>query len=98
LRAEPSGDYNTNEVVDAANYVLWRNTLGQMNVPVGSSADGIATGNIDDGDFTHWRARFGNTLSGAFSAGFVIVPEPSIAAYFVFGPSVMVWRLKRRRA
>ena len=46
----PTGDYNGNHVVDAADYVLWRNTLNQT-VTAGSGADGNADGTINAADY-----------------------------------------------
>jgi hypothetical protein len=51
------GDYNQNGVVDAADYVAWRNTLGQSGSGLG--ADGNGNGRIDAGDYAVWRAHFG---------------------------------------
>ena len=41
-----SGDYNQNNVVDAADYVLWRNTLG-ANVTPFTGADGSGNGELN---------------------------------------------------
>ena len=75
------GDYNGNGTVDAADYVVWRKTLGQMGA--GLAADGNNNGEIDPGDYDVWRAQFGNSAlgsgSGADSAISTAVPEPSAA-------------------
>jgi hypothetical protein len=55
------GDYNQNGEVDAADYVLWRKTLG-TNVAAYSGADGDGDGVIDQDDYGVWRAHFGETL------------------------------------
>jgi hypothetical protein len=67
-----SGDYNQNGVVDAADYVVWRNNLGST---INLTADGDANGIVDSGDYNYWRARFGNT-AGATSSSTAAVPEP----------------------
>jgi hypothetical protein len=81
-----TGDYNTNGTVDAADYVLWRETLNQMGA--GLAADGNANNQIDAGDFDVWRANFGKPAIGASatnglagSASFV--PEPASAALWM---------------
>lgn len=51
------GDYNKNGRVDAADYTLWRNTLGET-VTNGADADGNANGVIDQGDYDNWKANF----------------------------------------
>lgn len=74
------GDYNGNQVVDGADYVLWRKTLNQSgaNLP----ADGTGPGGVPDGvvnglDYSFWRARFGNQGSGTGdSVASYAVPEP----------------------
>jgi hypothetical protein len=87
----PTGDYNGNGVVDAADYVVWRNTLGQSASPAGADADGDRSGTIDDGDLTYWRARFGNIPNGTATSA--TVPEPAIGSLlFVIGPLVFVWK------
>ena len=60
----PTGDYNVNGVVDAADYTVWRNTLGQ-DVAAGTGADGDQSGKIDAGDYTFWKTNFGNNVPGS---------------------------------
>ena len=68
------GDYNQNGLVDGADYVLWRKTLGNTGVPAHSGADGDGDTTIDQEDYGVWRAHFGQTVpppgagSGAASA------------------------------
>jgi hypothetical protein len=57
---ELPGDYNRNNVVDAADFVLWRRTRGTM-VPKYSGADGNGNGEVDDVDYSIWREHFGET-------------------------------------
>ncbi len=74
------GDYNKNGVVDAADYVVWRNTQGQ-SVATGTGADGNFDGQITMADFTVWRSHFGQSAgSGAdgASTGQSTVPEPTL--------------------
>jgi hypothetical protein len=55
------GDYNLDRTVDAADYVVWRNSVGNT-VTTFSGADGNGNGNIDQPDYQVWRANFGRTL------------------------------------
>ena len=66
------GDYNNNGVVDAADYVLWRNG-GPLQNEVETA------GSVTPEDYTAWRARFGNTAgSGSSNLGSSsAVPEPA---------------------
>jgi len=60
------GDYNHNGVVDAADYVLWRNTLGQSGSNL--AADGNQNNSIDSGDYAVWRSHFGQSAAGGSMA------------------------------
>jgi len=81
-RAEPpivtTGDYNGDHIVDAADYVVWRKTLGQ-SVPNGTGADGVPDGTITTADYTFWASHLGNAAPGAGGgAGLAAaVPEPT---------------------
>jgi T5SS/PEP-CTERM-associated repeat protein len=56
------GDYNQNDIVDAADYVVWRESLGQMGQ--GLAADGNGDGIINQADYDVWRSHFGSIASG----------------------------------
>lgn len=75
----PTGDYNGNHLVDAADYIVWRNTKNQSASPNGSGADGNSNGTIDDDDYTFWRSKFGNA-AGSGSGQSSPIPEPAAAA------------------
>jgi hypothetical protein len=62
------GDYNNNGVVDAADYVLWRNGGPLMN-------DSTPAG-VGPEDYNVWRENFGKTATPG-SAAAAAVPEPS---------------------
>jgi len=74
-----SGDYNRDEIVDAADYVVWRKTLGSTT---NLAADGNNNNQIDPGDYDVWRARFGQITGSsannlATTAVQNAVPEPN---------------------
>ncbi len=69
------GDYNGDTRVDAADYIVWRNTFGTTVTPF-SGADGDGSGTIGDGDYALWRANFGAT-SAAAGAFVGALPEPA---------------------
>jgi hypothetical protein len=87
----PTGDYNGNHVVDAADYVVWRNRLNQV-LPVGSGPDGSNNGFVDLADYTYWRSKFGNIAPGSASG----VPEPAITLGIAF-IAFFATALRRRR-
>ncbi len=77
--AANSADYNQNGIVDAADYVIWRKTLGLAAVPPGSGADGNGDGTVNGPDYDLWRSHFGNPF-GAGAGGDLssnTIPEPA---------------------
>jgi len=69
------GDYNANGVVDAADYVLWRKTVGQSGA--GLPADGSGNGSVGQEDYDVWAQHFGNTSgsgTGALTADPIAEP------------------------
>ena len=72
--ANLAGDYNLNGTVDAADYTLWRDTLGAIVTPF-SGADGSGNGVVDQADYDVWKAHFGqtaNNLPGDFNHNNVV--------------------------
>ena len=59
------GDFNGDGFVDAADYVVWRHSLGLTGV--GLAADGDHDNAISEGDYNVWRSHFG-VVSGNGSA------------------------------
>jgi beta-galactosidase len=62
------GDYNGNGVVDAADYVVWRGSLGANVATPYTGADGNGNGVVDQPDFGIWVAQFGATSPGSGAA------------------------------
>jgi hypothetical protein len=56
-----SGDYNGDNSVDAADYILWRKMLNQ-SVAAYTGADGSGDGIVGPEDHVVWTANFGQTL------------------------------------
>ena len=74
-----TGDYNGNGVVDAADYTIWRDTLGSQ---VDLRADGTGDGTVDEADYVFWNNRFGNVVgTGSGTA----VPEPTSVVLVIAG-------------
>jgi hypothetical protein len=56
---ELKGDYNTDGVVDSADYIIWRRSVGTADL----RADGDHDGAVGQGDYAVWRSNFGNSAS-----------------------------------
>jgi hypothetical protein len=79
------GDYNVDGSIDAADYVVWRDTFGSAT-DLRANGDNIGPSEnvIDEADYVVWRANFG--ASRALSvplAKQTSVPEPAAAANVV---------------
>jgi hypothetical protein len=75
ILAPLTGDFNSDGHVDAADYVIWRNTNGSST---DLRADANLNGIIDSGDYTAWRANFGASAgSGSGTTMNATVPEPA---------------------
>jgi hypothetical protein len=89
------GDYNHDDMVNSADYIVWRKTLGSMTE---LAADGSGDLQIDEDDYNIWRANFGAVFdgAGAFAAGLQnVLPEPSSFVIIIAG--LVSARLRRRR-
>jgi GH25 family lysozyme M1 (1,4-beta-N-acetylmuramidase) len=72
-----AGDFDNSGVVDTADYVTWRKTLGQTVNP-GTGADANFSGTIDSGDYMQFRSYFDKTYSNGTGAALdsASLPEP----------------------
>lgn len=83
------GDYNGDGHVDAADYVVWRNSVGTSNL----AADGNGNGVIDKGDYTLWRSQYGQSGAAASSLTLASVPEPAtLLAVLLLAGVPLGWR------
>ena len=95
------GDYNSDGVVDAADYVVWRNNLG-TNFQLPNEVSGTTPGSVTQEDYTAWRSRFGNTSGAGSGIASGAVPEPGTLAGFLTAALSMcasgfrrLWRWRR---
>ena len=58
LNVALAGDYNLDGTVNAADYTVWRDTLGSTT---SLAADGNGNNAIDTGDYGVWKQNFGRT-------------------------------------
>ena len=82
-----SADYNHDGIVDGADYVVWRKTLGNAAAPPGSGADGNGDGTVNPADYTLWRSHYGNPSGAGAGASLSTnsVPEPTGCVLLAIG-------------
>jgi gluconolactonase len=71
------GDYDGDGTVTAADYTVWRDTLGSTE---NLAADGDGSKTIDAADYDVWKSHFGTTLDSDSAALNQSVPEPDCLA------------------
>jgi GH25 family lysozyme M1 (1,4-beta-N-acetylmuramidase) len=93
-----NGDYNNDGMVDAGDYVYWRDRVG-MVVNMGTGADGDLSGVVDMGDYDVWKSNFGtlvpNVPAGAGGQSVIGVPEPSTTILFAAAITALTSRRRR---
>lgn len=94
--APVAGDYNNDGTVDAADYVVWRNQLGQGTAL--PNTDPTDTDNtVTQAEYNFWRSRFGSAAgsgSGVLQEN-ASVPEPTSLALLAAGVGALVSRRRR---
>lgn len=68
------GDFNNDGIVDAADYSVWRDSLGLTGQTPYSGADADGDGQITQADYNLWVANYGAT---SLQSSSVAVPEPT---------------------
>jgi glucose/arabinose dehydrogenase len=91
-----SGDFNQDRVVDAADYTVWRDTLGSNGYHL--AADGNGDGRVDAADYDVWRSHFGQTWGAGSGTGALSVPEPTTTALMLAGSFYCVGRIRQTSA
>lgn len=86
------GDFNNNNIVDAADYTVWRDHLGAAD-EAALNGNGNGINGVDQGDFDLWKSSFGNTPGAGSLAG--AVPEPSAGILGLIVCGALAW-LRRR--
>jgi hypothetical protein len=77
------GDYNRDGQVDAADYTVWRNTLGAGGLMPYAGADGSGNGMVGPEDYLVWKAHYGQSLPLPGGGGLTEVSAPETVAYEV---------------
>jgi hypothetical protein len=91
-----AGDYNSDGMVDAADYAVWRDNFG-LSVSLPNETESM--GSVDQFDYNAWKTNFGagTPNQGAGQGGSHSVPEPSAAALACFALTLFI-RLRRPAA
>jgi hypothetical protein len=75
-----AGDYNNNLIVDAADYTVWRDHLGQsVTLP-----NDTTPGTVMQADYDVWKSNYG-TRAGSGSGASVAIPEPATLLMLLSG-------------
>lgn len=90
------GDYNHSGTVDAADYIVWRDSRGST---LNLAADGNNNQVVDSADYTFWRSHLGQTsgsgMGSEFDGSAIGVPEPAAISLAFFALIVRAARRAR---
>ncbi|MGD9637364.1 MAG: choice-of-anchor tandem repeat NxxGxxAF-containing protein, partial [Pirellulales bacterium] len=88
-----SGDYNGNQVIDAADYTVWRDAVAAGATTL---LNDFTPGVVDDNDYLYWTSHFGDSLGSGAGSGSTTVPEPtSLVALFIASLAILARRTTR---
>jgi hypothetical protein len=79
------GDFNSDGVVDTADYVVWRKTLGSHSLIV---ADASRSGEVDAADYDLWLDNFG--VHASQDEQIHLVPDPGNYTFLAFAALTMI--------
>ena len=71
------GDYNGDDVVNAADYTVWRDNLG-ASLTLPNEDPSVTPGEVTAEDYDVWKANFGQSANAALATSLKgsAVPEP----------------------
>lgn len=89
--AGQDGDFNNDNIVDGADFLIWQRGLG----PAGTNLTGDADGNgvVDAADLAIWKSQFGGAPAAVAA---VAVPEPATLALGALA-ACLIGMVSRRR-
>lgn len=91
------GDYNGDGVVDATDYAVWRENVGEDPSALWpGSRDPSHTGPINEADLETWKAHYGSTAGSVGNGVPATSPEPAASAMFLAPISSAVVALRHR--
>lgn len=95
-----AGDFNNDGKVDAADYIVWRNNLGDADeTNINHHGDGL--NGVDEADFDVWKQHFGQSSTtspgeSSIAEPLAAIPEP--ATNMMLSSTIVGISLRRRRA
>lgn len=92
------GDYNGDGTVNAADYTVWRNHLGQTFQLMNEDPSNM-DGQVTSADYDFWKAHFGENGAGSGAAaggGTAAVPEPSTSLLLLIAGGICLCGLSSR--
>ncbi len=94
LRIIAAGDYNRNGIVDAADFTVWRDSLG-TRVAALTGADANGDGMVTELDYVVWMENFGYHIDSVMQ-----VPEPATGPWLLVACAALfpAIRYQRRKA
>jgi autotransporter-associated beta strand protein len=70
------GDYNDDGTVDAVDYTVWRNNVGNVSSTLANRDPANGMGPVDAADYTSWKTHYGESAGGSGGiVGHFAVPE-----------------------
>jgi hypothetical protein len=85
------GDYNNDGVVNASDYVVWRNSLGTISTLSNDAIGGV----VGAAHYEQWVAHYGSSRSSVAAIELQPVPEPASGLLLVLGVVFALRPLKR---
>ena len=79
-----TSDFNGDGIVDAADYTVWRNSLGTTELEPFTLGDANGDGAVDQLDYDIWKSQYGQVVS-MLSASATVAPEPSCLIAVIVG-------------
>jgi hypothetical protein len=86
------GDYNGDGTVNAADYTVWRNHLGE---DISLTNETMTLGSVTQEDYDTWKSNFGATAGSGGNSLVLGVPEPGTAT--LLASVIALWCIALRR-
>ncbi|TWT29766.1 Autotransporter-associated beta strand repeat protein [Posidoniimonas corsicana] len=86
------GDFNNDGMVDAADYTVWRDNLGQDDGAL--NGNGTGTGTVVQADYNLWRSNYGMSAP-SLEAAAGVAPEPAALLLALTAMPLAVGRKRR---